>query len=191
MVPVLDTTWDRFLFCTEALLRYVPAPVASRLTGLSTNKLREWTTRRAFLQADVRPKGKGSPAQFTWQTVLALRVVVLLQDRFHLELEAHKGSFDRLHGLLRAKSFIALWGRRLALGADGGWSLLDWDAATPDGDALLLCLDPHLRALRDEFSLADQATGFQADLFSLPNVHRKRANPRTDGVETVAKQRPA
>ena len=36
-------------------MRLVTTPVASKLTGLSTEKLREWTSRRALVPADVRP----------------------------------------------------------------------------------------------------------------------------------------
>jgi len=74
-------------------LRFVTAPIAAKLVGLSTDKLREWTSRRALVPADVRPKAKGSPAQFSWQTVLVLRIAVLLREDFHLELQAHKSSF--------------------------------------------------------------------------------------------------
>ena len=103
----------------EVRLRFVPAPVASQLTGLSTGKLREWTSRRALISADVRPKRKGCPAKFSWQTVLLLRIAVLLKDQFNLELESHKASFAALRKELRSRSFIALWGQRLALHPGG------------------------------------------------------------------------
>ena len=89
-------------------MRSVPTPRACQLSGLSTEKLREWTSRRALVPADVRPKGKGSPARFSWQTILVLRISVLLRDQFSLELQAHKVSFDKLRKALRSKSFIAL-----------------------------------------------------------------------------------
>lgn len=77
-------------------MRLVTTPVASKLTGLSTEKLREWTSRRALVPADVRPKRKGSPAKFGWQTVLVLRIAVLLRDCFNLELQANRTSFASL-----------------------------------------------------------------------------------------------
>ncbi len=155
----------------EAVLRFVTTPVASQLTGLSTEKLREWTSRRALVPADVRPKSKGSPAKFGWQTVLILRIAVLLRDGFSLELQAHKGSFADLRKELRARSFIALWGRRLAFSPIGGWILVEESDQTPPGDFLLIELDPHLRILRDRFAFPDAAVvAGQLDLFSLPNV---------------------
>lgn len=154
-------------------MRLVPTPVASELTGLSTETLREWTRRRALVPADVRPKQKGSPAQFSWQTILVLRIAVHLRDRFHIELEAHKASFANLKHELGAKSFIELWGQQLALRPDGSWELVGLQPVVPQGDLLLLELDPHLHVLRDGFAMPDdESMRGQLDLFSLPNVHR-------------------
>jgi hypothetical protein len=150
----------------------VPTPLAGQLSGLSTDKLREWTSRRILVPADVRPKGKGSPAKFSWQTILVLRIAVLLRDQFNLELQAHKSSLDRLRKVLRSTSFIALWGQRLALRSDGTWLFLEAFDPAPEADVLLIRLDQHLRVLRDGFALPDAATqNGQMDLFSLPAIH--------------------
>lgn len=155
-------------------MRSVPTPLACQLSGLSTDKLREWTSRRALVPADVRPKGKGSPAKFSWQTILVLRIAVILRDQFSLELQAHKASFDELRKSLQSKSFIALWGQRLALRGDGAWSFLETSDPVPEADVLLINLNPHLRVLRDGFALPDAATqSGQMDLFSLPAIHGK------------------
>ena len=159
-------------------LRFVPTPIASQLTGLSTDKLREWTSRRALIPADQRPKRKGSPARFSWQTILVLRVAVLLRDHFSLELQAHKPAFADLRKLLRAQSFIALWGKRLALGPGGAWTLLDGAGGVLEGNALLIALDPHLAILRDGFALPSASEERQLDLFSLPSVHGKQSPTR-------------
>lgn len=156
----------------EVPLRYVTTPVASQLTGLSTEKLREWTSRRALIPADVRPKQKGSPAKFSWQTILVLRIAAVLRERFNLELQAHKASFAQLRQDLRKRSFISLWGARLALSPDG-WRLIEEGTFLPAGDILLIELNPHLYVLRDGFALPDAAAAHgQFDLFSLPNLHR-------------------
>jgi len=153
-------------------MNLVPTPVASQLTGLSTEKLREWTMRRALVPADVRPQQKGSPAQFSWQTILILRVAALLRDRFGVELEFHKDSFAKLREELRSESFIALWGRRLALTSRGELSLLDDQNCPPEGDAILICLNTHLSVIRDGFALPDpMAVAGQIDMFSLPSMH--------------------
>ncbi|WP_367303846.1 hypothetical protein [Burkholderia multivorans] len=145
--------------------------MASQLTGLSIEKLREWTSRRALVPADVRPRQKGSPAQFSWRTILILRLALLLRDRFGVELQFHKENFAKLRKELRSASFIALWGRRLALTSQGELLLLDNQAPQPEGDAILIRLDPHLSIIRDGFALpdAEAATG-QLDLFPLSSV---------------------
>jgi len=165
----------------------VPTPIASQLTGLSTEKLREWTSRRALIPADQRPQGKGSPAKFSWQTILVLRVAVLLRDQFRLELQAHKAAFAELRKLLRSQSFIALWGKRLALGPGGTWAFLDSVEAAPETDGLLIALDPHLAILRDRFALPGASKERQLDLFSLPTVHGKQRPKR--GTQRLADRR--
>jgi hypothetical protein len=153
-------------------VRLVPTPVASQLTGLSTEKLREWTSRRALVPADVRAPQKGSPAQFSWQTILVLRVAVLLRDRFGVELQFHKENFEKLRTVLRSASFIALWGRRLALTSHGELSLFDDQTPLPADDTILIGLDPHLSVIRDGFALPDAGSAAgQLDMFSLPSVH--------------------
>lgn len=145
---------------------FAPTPVASRLTGLSTETLREWTSRRALIPADVRPRKKGSPAQYSWQTVLVLRLAVALRNQFHVELQAHKALFDGLRVTLYQHSFIGLWGKSLAISAGGAWALVDQaDAVRPD-DAILIRLDPHLDIISAGFMLPDpRAVPGQFDLF--------------------------
>lgn len=167
----------------DLMLRLVPTPVACKLTGLSTEKLREWTSRRAIVSADVRPKGKGTPAKFSWQAILILRVAVLLRDQFNVELQAHKTSFDGLRKMLRENSFLSLWGSRLALHPGGDWSLVEADSLAMAGDGILIALDPHLIVLRDGFALPDASEG-QLDLFSLPAVRRVRRGASSSEAAT-------
>jgi len=151
-------------------VRLVPTPVVSQLTGLSTEKLREWTSRRALIPADVRPKQRGSPAQFSWQTILILRLAVLLRDQFAVELQSYKKAFATLRKELRSTSFIALWGRCLAFGPQGG-VLLEEGSPLVGVDAIFIRLNPHLEAIRDGFSLPDAAAAaMQLDLFSLASM---------------------
>ena len=191
MVPVLDIRSGLVPDLWEVRLRFVTTPVVSQLTGLSTEKLREWTSRRALIPADVRPKRKGCPAKFSWQTVLLLRIAVLLRDQFSLELQSHKGSFAALREELRNRSFIALWGQRLALHHGGAWLFLDEGDPGPVSDYLSIRLAPHLAVLRDGFALSDGAVDRgQLDLFSLPVVH-KNASARAHKVTATARRRSA
>ncbi len=155
-------------------MRFVTTPTATLLTGLSTVTLREWTSRRALIPADLPPKGKGSPARFTWQTILLLRVAVLLRDRFHFELQPHLSLFASLKTGLQHTSFIALWGKSLILRGGSGWSLVD-DADGPPlaEDVVVIHLQPHLEALSAGFSLPHPSrSSGQLELFVARPIER-------------------
>src|SRR5262249_25854188 len=127
-------------------MRLLSTREASKLTGLSTGQLREWTSRRALIPADVRPKGHGSPAQYTWQTVLLLLIAVTLRGRFRVELQAHRKLFEKLRQALHGTSFPGLWGKSLALYGGERWAFLKVHAELEQAtkDAIVLRLDPHL-----------------------------------------------
>jgi hypothetical protein len=162
-------------------LLYVTTPIASALTGLSIDKLREWTSRRALVPADVRPKKQGSPAQFSWQTILVLRIAATLRDKFHLELEAHKPFLSGFRRQLRKTSFIALWGQKLALVSNGSWKLVNDTDDVAGEDAVLIRLDPHLANISLGFALPNPFNGQgQLDLFSLPAVLGPQRNARAE-----------
>ncbi len=147
-------------------MRVVSTRDAARLTNLSANKLREWTSRRALIRPDIRPKSQGSPAKFSWQTILLLRIAAILRDGFQLELQAYRPFFASLRNGLRKTSFVGLWGKSLAIHADLHWVWLnDIDTATL-ADALVIRLDPHLEILSQGFALprASDSSG-QLDLF--------------------------
>lgn len=135
-------------------MRYVPTPDATVLTGLSTATLREWTSRRALIPADVPPKSKESPAIFTWKINLLLRIAAKLRNRYHLELQLHKSLFASLKAVLRRTSFIALWGKILTLQGGDRWFLMEGDEALPlVSDAITIVLQLHLEALSIGFAL--------------------------------------
>ena len=96
-------------------MQFVSTRDAVRLTGLSTEQLREWTSRRDLIPADIKPKGHGSPARYSWQTILLLRLAVVLRDRFKLELQAHRDLFSDLRTALGSMSFVSLWGKAILL----------------------------------------------------------------------------
>lgn len=144
---------------------------AARLTGLSTEQLREWTVRRALIPADVRPKGHGSPARYTWQTLLLLRVAAVLREHFKLELQAHRTLFLELSERFQKASFLSLWGKSLVLYGGEAWNLLEPED-TPDieVDFIVIQLNPHLRALETGFSFKQPAPPAQFQLFPAQGV---------------------
>jgi hypothetical protein len=139
---------------------------ATRLTGLSTEQLREWTSRRALIAPDVKPKGHGSPARYSWQTILLLRLAVVLRDRFRLELQAHRDLFTALGAGLARVSFLSLRGQALVLTGGSRWSLANIrDEGLAADDCIVLQLDPHLNQLSQAFSFPDPVASLQAQLF--------------------------
>lgn len=139
---------------------------ATRLTGLSTEQLREWTSRRALILPDVRPRGHGSPARYSWQTILVLRLAVVLRDHFRVELHAHRNLFADLGKGLAGMSFLSLWGKSLALYGGPKWRMVDTrDESLALEDCIVLRLDSHLQQLSDNFSLPEPTATGQYQLF--------------------------
>lgn len=173
---------------------FVPTRQALQLTGLSAPTLREWTSRRALIPADVPPKNQGSPAQYSWQTILLLRLAVTLRDRFHLELQANRPLFASLRRGLRGRSFIALWDKALALHGRDEWLLVDAGAELLRQDAVVILLDPHLLVLSEGFALPKPAgaTG-QLDLFPATPVGEtaRRAAPQVRRSDAERRRRSA
>jgi len=148
-------------------MHLVPKRQALQLTSLSPAKLREWTSRRALIPADVAPKKQGSSAQFSWQTILVLRLAAILKDRFRLELQAHRALFTGLRCDLKNRSFIALWDQALVLRGPSEWAFVDVSSAKAlQHDAIIVQLNPHLDVLATGFALPRPSeTAGQFDLF--------------------------
>lgn len=156
--------------------RQVPA-----LTGLTVDQIRDWTVRRGLIRPDIPARKRGSEAQFSWQTVLVLRLAVVLRNRFHVELQAHRDLLLEVRAFLEGRSFIALWGERLAIcglrRAELVSSISDLDEHE---DVIVLTLDRHLEVLSREFGFQD--TFRQLPLFSVTEVGGKEANEDRDGL---------
>jgi len=152
-------------------MRLVTTRDAIRLTGLSPDQLREWTTRRALIPADVKPKGHGSPAQFSWQTILLLRLAVTLRDRFKLELQSNQVLFNGLSEELKRVSFLSLWDRHLLLHGGAEWEL-SGTSTTLDikTDLIALKLNPHLQVLAEGFALPQPQPHIQFSLFAPASI---------------------
>ncbi|MCF5097152.1 MerR family transcriptional regulator, partial [Pseudomonas gessardii] len=74
-------------------MRLIKAAAVQALTGLTSDQLREWTSRRHLIVPDEKPSGPGSRALYSWQTVLLLRLAVVLREKFHVELTSQKNLF--------------------------------------------------------------------------------------------------
>ncbi|MBY8823366.1 hypothetical protein [Sphingomonas colocasiae] len=167
-------------------MKLVPKRLALQLTGLTPAKLREWTSRRALIPADQPARKQGSSAQFSWQTILVLRMAVILKDKFRLELQAHRHLFAGLRRALKSRSFIALWGQALVLRSPNDWSFVDVGHADRSrDDAIIVHLDPHLEILAVGFALPRPAEAAgQFDLFPALPVAASPAKAPMVAVET-------
>ncbi|TGT35891.1 MULTISPECIES: hypothetical protein [unclassified Mesorhizobium] len=164
-------------------MRLVTTRRATNLTGLSTEQLREWSSRRALIPADIQNRGRGSQAQYGWQAILLLRIALLLKDRFHVELHAHRGLFAALRKALGTTSFIKLRGTSVAIYDCETWELIDADAADESADAIVVQLDPHLAVLAAEFTMPGPPPTGQLELFTARLVS---AEPASKGDEMAA-----
>jgi hypothetical protein len=152
-------------------MRLVTTREASKLTGLSTDQLREWASRRALIPADVRPRGHGTPAKYGWHTILLLRIAGSMRDRFRVELQTHRQIFAEMRQALGRTSFLALWGKSLAIYGTRKWAIVDSDEPLPPtGDVIILRLTPHLEVLSVGFALPHPAMPGQLDLFPAQDV---------------------
>ena len=135
-------------------MRLVRAGRVQQLTGLSANQLRDWA-RRGLIVPDLRPTGSGSRAGYSWQTVLLLRLAVVLKS-FHVELQAQRNLFQDLSQRLAKTSFPALRGLALVVGSQGDFDLVSVESvASVRGNFLILRLDEHLGVLSTGFGIVD------------------------------------
>lgn len=160
-------------------MRLIGSRQVLQLAELSADQLREWTVRRALIQPDVPAQNRGSEAKFSWQTVLLLRLAVVLRTRFHVELQAHRDVLVAARELLDGASFPGLWGTTLAIYDLRRCELLASRTPTPDEeDAILLRLNRHLDVLSLGFGLPDPVA--QLPLFpAVPIRSHETANAET------------
>lgn len=143
-------------------MRLIRSRDVLQLTGLSSDQLREWTVRRALIHPDSPAQKRGSEAKFSWQTVLLLRLAVVLRKRFCVELQAHRSLLADARGLLKEASFPALWGGTLAIYDFRTCELVSPDRNfEADEDVVLLRLNRHLRVLSKGFGLQEPTAQLQ------------------------------
>ncbi|QPF91839.1 MerR family transcriptional regulator [Bradyrhizobium commune] len=125
----------------------VQASDAIRLSGLTAHQLREWCGRRAVVAPDVPAAGRGRHALFSWQTILSLRVLNELHDRFGIEIIVWRPAIGHCQKIFRQSSFPALWGTSIVFPSTNDAVLVRASEKLELGAHVALPLDPHLRAL--------------------------------------------
>jgi hypothetical protein len=147
----------------------VQASDAARLSGLTPHQLREWCGRRAVVTADVPPAGRGHLALFSWQTILALRVLNEVHQRYGVEVAGWRRAIAQLQTLLKGRSFPSLWGA-VAVFPSAQEALLKLDREIDVNESCLTVgLSRHLDALATPSQLPTEA---QLPLFRAVAVRR-------------------
>ena len=116
------------------------------LTGLSPSQLREWSSRRGIMPADQPARGRGKHAQYAWNTVLVLRILVELKREFRMEIAAWSDLGIRLRDSLAGTSPIELYGHCLLVrGIAFEITVAPW--RMPEVPTIAIPLDTHLEVL--------------------------------------------
>ena len=135
-------------------MRLFQSADALEVTGLTRNQLREWTGRgrRELISPDIGPDGPGRHALYAWQTLLVLRLLLVLHNEFAAEVGAWAPAAKNLREKLDGASFPTLWhlsvffpNRRTALLVD--------DVSKIGHTGLILPLQSHLTILSSKLSL--------------------------------------
>lgn len=135
------------------VMQLLQAGDAAKLAGLTPYQLREWCGRRGVIRPDIEPRGPGRHALYSWQTVLVLRVLCALRQRYRIELSAWAEFPERLRQQLEGVSFVQLWGCVVRIFGPEHVELLPARAAAPAEDAIIVHLDSHLETLATGLTL--------------------------------------
>ncbi|MBP7818234.1 MAG: MerR family transcriptional regulator [Phenylobacterium sp.] len=147
----------------------VQASDAARLAGLTSHQLREWCGRRALVVPDVPAAGRGRLALFSWQTILALRVLNELHERYGVEVCGWRIAIAQLQAVLKGRSFPSLWGA-FAVFPNAHEAVLKLQGELLAQDSCLtVSLNRHLEALATPSELLVEA---QLPLFPALAVRR-------------------
>ena len=127
---------------------------AMRLTGLTRNQLREWCGRgrRGILEPDVGPAGPGRHAMYAWQTLLTLRLLLVLHARFGVEISQLVDVAKTLRTRLKGTSFPALWPLWAAMADSQTIELTAHPVDVLADGCIALPLRPHLEVLATAMS---------------------------------------
>lgn len=103
------------------------------------------------------PAGRGHLALFSWQTILALRVLNEVHQRYGVEVGGWRQAIAQLQTLLKSRSFPSLWGA-VAMFPNAQQALLKLDGEIYANDTCLTVgLSRHLEALATPSQLMTEA----------------------------------
>ncbi|TGR83016.1 MerR family transcriptional regulator [Mesorhizobium sp. M2D.F.Ca.ET.223.01.1.1] len=141
---------------------------AARLAGVTVHQLREWCTRRDILSPDVPGAGRGRHALFSWQTVLAVRLLHELNERFGIEVGAWRGAIREFRAIIGGRPFPVLW-HAYAQFSDCGHAVVTASPPVDGNTVVVVPLAPHLQAIAQDFALPPEP---QLPLFPAVGLRR-------------------
>lgn len=125
----------------------VQASDVVRLSGLSESQLREWCGRRGIFQPVVPARGPGRIALYSWQDIIALRVLKEIFTTFGGKAVSWSDGIKDLRRQLEGQFFPNLWGR-FAIFSDRNHAALGTAQQLSQARPMLIVpLDPHLSVL--------------------------------------------
>ena len=135
-------------------MRFFQSADALKATGLTRSQLREWTGRgrRGIISPDVGPNGPGRHALYAWQTLLVLRLLLLLHTEYAAEIGAWAPAAKNLRKKLDSTSFPSLWNVSVFFPSLHTALLVD-DISKINQSGLILPLEPQLTVLASKLSL--------------------------------------
>ena len=125
---------------------------ALEVTGLTRSQLREWTGRRNLISPDVGPDGPGRHALYTWQSLLVLRLLLVLHNDFAAQVGAWGPAARHLRKKMDSTSFPSLW-HLLVFFPNRLTAVLVDNISRVGHTGLILPLEPHLTVLASKLSL--------------------------------------
>ena len=125
---------------------------ASRLAGVTAHQLKEWCGRREILNPDVPGAGRGRHALYSWQTVLAIRILHELSNRFGVEVGVWKTAIGEFRQLVSGRAFPVLWNAIAAFPDRDHAALIDEKSWSGEA-TILVPLAPHLKVIAEDFAL--------------------------------------
>lgn len=135
-------------------MRLFQSADALEVTGLTRSQLREWTGRgrRELISPDVNPDGPGRHALYAWQTLLVLRLLLVLHNEYAAEVGAWAPAAKNLRMKLDNTSFPSLWYSSVFFPNRHTALLVDDESAIGDS-GLILPLESHLTVLASKLSI--------------------------------------
>ena len=129
-------------------MELLQASDALRLTGLSDNQLREWCGRRGIFQPAVPARGSGRLALYSWQDIIALRILLEIFTEFGGRASDWASGINTLQRELDGKFFPSLWGKAAIFTNCKSATIAPVVTNGPHlATALIVPLDSHLKVL--------------------------------------------